>query len=362
MSIINTLEATPAQAALSAAHRMQGAAVRNLRFRTARQIAEDTPEEVAWIARPWIATGSLTEIIGKAKVAGKTTWLMAMIRQILDGMPFMDEPTSSTPVVFLTEERGGTIKEALRRAGLLERDDLFVLQWQDTRAVAWDDVVNTAVAKCLGVGARLLVVDTLPQFAGLLGDKENNAGDVLSAIQPLQFAAANNIAVVVVRHERKGDGAPGETGRGSSAFTGAADIVLTIRKSDKSHGTVREIHGLSRFDETPSYLAIDLTEAGYVALGNEKAFALAEARRALLKIVPELADEARSLDDLRKATALKRTTVQEALSNPQFTRIGKGVKGDPLLYYLSTGNSSAAITSPSAAEGIEATDSGPVAP
>src|SRR5204862_4942148 len=54
-------------------------------FRTAREIAADTPEQTEWIARPWLAKGSLTELDGKIKQAGKTTWTLSMVRKILDG-------------------------------------------------------------------------------------------------------------------------------------------------------------------------------------------------------------------------------------------------------------------------------------
>jgi hypothetical protein len=40
------------------------------------------------------------------------------------------------------------------------------------------------------VGAGVLIVDTVSQFAGLRGDAENNSGDALAAVEPLQAAAA----------------------------------------------------------------------------------------------------------------------------------------------------------------------------
>ena len=82
-----------------------------------------------------------------------------------------------------------------------------MLFWSDTMGIPWPAVAEAAIEKCKRTGAGLLVVDTLGQFAGLLGDKENNAGDALEALRPLQRAANVGIAVVIVRHERKGGGA-----------------------------------------------------------------------------------------------------------------------------------------------------------
>ena len=83
----------------------------------------------------------------------------------------------------------------------------------------------------------------LPQFAGLKGDGENSATAVLVAMQPLQEAAARyNLAVVMVRHERKSGGEVGDAGRGSTAFAGAADIVVSIRRAEgNSRPTIREL-------------------------------------------------------------------------------------------------------------------------
>jgi hypothetical protein len=109
-------------------------------------------------------------------------------------------------------------------------------------------VVRAAIARCKEVGAETLLVDTLRQFAGLRGDAENNSGDALRAIEPLQRAAAEGLAVIVDRHERKGGGEVGESGRGSSAFAGAVDILLSLRRPEgRARATMRVLHALSRF-------------------------------------------------------------------------------------------------------------------
>ena len=79
-------------------------------------------------------------------------------------------------------------------------------------------------------GPGVLVVDTVGQFSGMTGDEENCSAAALEVLAPLQEVAAQGHAVIVVRHERKGGGVVGEAGRGSSAFTGAADIVVSIRR------------------------------------------------------------------------------------------------------------------------------------
>ena len=75
---------------------------------------------------------------------------------------------------------------------------------------------------------------------------------------PLQIAAADGLAIVVTRHERKAGGDVGDSGRGSTAFGGAVDIILAIRRIDGT-SNARRVYGLSRFDETPDVFTMEST-------------------------------------------------------------------------------------------------------
>ena len=312
---------------------------RTLPFRTARAVGEEVPEQVDWFVPGYIAAGAVTELVGKIKAAGKTTWLTHAVRAIVTGTSFLDRPTLQTGVVYLTEQSPTSFRVALSRAGLLERDDVVVLFWRDTTGVAWPDVVADAVAECQRRGFGLLAVDTLPRFAGLRGDAENNAGDADAAMAPLQLAAADGLAVVVVRHERKAGGEVGDSGRGSSAFGGAVDIVLALKRGEgATRPTVRVLHALSRFDETPGELVVELQEHGYVALGDHAAVALADARGRLLADLPRSADAAISMAELvARLTGLSPSTIERArdvlMAQGDVLRRGGGRKGDPYRYW-----------------------------
>ena len=310
-----------------------------LPFRSASQIQAETPPKVDFIARPWLAAGVTTELDGKVKAAGKTTWLLAMCRAILDGEHFMGEPTRKTPIVYLTEENQITFRVALERAGLLGREDFIVLYWSDTLGTGWEAVVREAVSESKRRGARLLVVDTLAQFAGLEGDDENNAGDALRAIQPLKLAAAKGLGVVFTRHERKGGGEVGDSGRGSTAFGGAVDTILSIgRPGGNSRPTLRVIKSLSRLTEVPGQLVIERTDAGYVAHGTTQAVAAKEAEGAILAAAPDSEGDAFTPEALYKAARTSKSTGQRVVKSlyrkGKLARSGKGKKGDPYRYYL----------------------------
>ncbi len=203
----------------------------SLPFRTAADIATLAPERPEWIVPGLVSPGVVIEFDGKAKSSGKTTLIGGIVSAIVRSRPFLGHPTSASPVLWLTEERPPTFRETLRRAHLDDRTDVQVLHWHDAKHLPWPDVMAKATTYAISIGARVIVVDTIGQWAGLRGDDENNNGSQLTAAEPLQDAAAKGLAVIVARHERKGGGEVGETGRGGSAFSGAVDVVVSIRRA-----------------------------------------------------------------------------------------------------------------------------------
>jgi hypothetical protein len=164
---------------------------------------------------------------------------------------------------------------------------------------------------------------------------------------PLQdAAAADELAVLINRHERKSGGEVGDSGRGSSAFAGAVDIVLSLRRGEgNTSPTVRVIRALSRFDETPAELVIDYVDGGYRALGSEQDVKAQEAREKILAALPTAEGEAIPFKDLLEAVKVPRTTAQPAidgfLGDGTVQRTGAGKWGDPYRYWRPAGKLSA---------------------
>ena len=313
-------------------------AERKIQFRTAADIARQTPDEVAWIAFPWIAKGSITEVAGKIKAAGKSTWITHMARAILDGADFMGQPTTKSAVIYLTEQPPASFRVALERADLLSREDFVALFWHEAVGTPWPEVVNEARKECQRRGAKLLIVDTIGQFANLRGDGENDAAAALQVMKPLQEVAASGLGVIVVRHERKSGGDVGDSGRGSTAFGVAVDVVLSIRRpKGNTRQTLREIQSLSRFSETPNELVIELTDDGYSALGEMHTVQTKEAEEPILAATPSSEEDAIRLKDIIEASGVKRATAQRAIKNllaeAKIVKLGSGKRGDPYRFW-----------------------------
>ncbi|HEV2490692.1 MAG TPA: DnaB-like helicase N-terminal domain-containing protein [Candidatus Acidoferrales bacterium] len=305
----------------------------------AQEATETTEGGAEWIARPIAALGAITEICGKVKQAGKTTFVTHLAAAVLDAKPFLGQPTRKSPVVYLTEQPPATFRLAMRRAGLLGREDFHIVYWNRAAGMAWEVLAQRAIKLCQRVGAKLLVVDTLAQFAGITGDSENNSGDALRAMQPLQRGAAAGLGIIVVRHERKSGGAVGDSGRGSSAYAGAVDIVISVRLAEGGGDrNFRLIQAVSRFDEAPDNWVIEYDSAsGYRLRGTAADLSRERARQVLLDAAPRSEAEAMPAAGLCEAAGISRAKFYRLLG-PLLTeglihRTGTGQPGDQYLYW-----------------------------
>lgn len=178
----------------------------------------------------------------------------------------------------------------------------------------------------------------MPQFAGISGESENSAGAALTALAPIQAIAALDIGVICVRHDRKASGDVGDSARGSSAWGGVCDTIISIRRGDAaSKPTMRVLHTLSRFDGPPDKLVIDLQDGEYVALGTETRVVEQETRQALWAAMPESEEHAKTRDELIEAAEVKPTVAKTVIKTwyeaEHLGRVGAGKSGDPQRFW-----------------------------
>jgi hypothetical protein len=253
----------------------------------------------------------VVELDAKAK-AGKSTLLGHLVRAVVEGRPFLDRETARTPVVWLTEEGDRTFRSVIARVGLAERDDVHVLTRRSLGQVAWVDFVAAAWDKAEAAGARLVIVDTLPKFAGFKADEENDGATAMEVMRRLQqLTYATGACVLTTRHDRKEGGEIGDSARGSSAFAGDVDVILRLTRVGGKTQNRRKLEAIGRFDETPEELTIELAEGRYRVVGesDKRDAALTailqildqEARVAVRDYIDELTNEGHSRDAVYKA-------------------------------------------------------------
>jgi hypothetical protein len=297
-------------------------------FIAAPDLAASESVETAWILADYIAAAATTQLTGQPK-AGKSLLAMCLANAVASGHEFMGRQTKQGIVVYLSEQTAATFKTSARATGLLANANVIVLLRSRVWKHDWPTIITEAIAYCCAVGAVLLIIDTVGRWASLAGDSENDSGSALAVMQPLEEAAAAGLAVLAIRHERKSPGSDVvDAGRGSSAFAGAFDQLLSLKKVGcHGHDNRRRLLAEGRFDETPHELVIDYAHGVYVDRGSGLDVESNEVSAAVLALLPDNAGEAWTLDELLAACNEERETTKPTLVRVLGNEKGHGLVG-----------------------------------
>ena len=311
-----------------------------MRFMSAAEIKASTPVRPPYVAEPYVIAGAITLWGGKPKVGKSTVSFGLAAALVTPGAQFLGMDITHGPVVYLSEESTATLVHKLPQS-----DDLLVL----TRDNAWPKpdwptLISAAVVEAQRIGAIALFVDTLPFWAGLAADRENNAGAALLTMDALDQAAATGLAVVVPMHTRKGGGEDGEGLRGSGAWAGSGDVIVEMdRVPDMPRQRV--LLALSRYPQTPGTMVVELgadDQWRMVSQDDDRSDPKTIAARNRTQ-----ADRDALLDALSGGSSLTRGELEEAIGAPdrqwhklldellkekKISRSGSGVRGNPYRY------------------------------
>ena len=200
-----------------------------------------------WLVEGMIVGPQSLGFITGAPGSGKSFICLGMAMAIALKQPtWMDRtlhvPDGAAPVIYLSSEGVSDIKNRIRAieiASSLEADDApFYLGHSQINLNAEGDIlklqrtVQTVVDRH-AITPTLIVVDTLAR--AMSGD-ENSQEDANVTVRALDLLRQNfNCAVLCVHHSSKA----GESMRGSSVFSGAADFIFEVRKEPgESDGTL----------------------------------------------------------------------------------------------------------------------------
>jgi hypothetical protein len=226
-------------------------------FLTPEELASgDGAGEVDWLWEGFLAPGHITLLAGKPRASGKSTLTFGLIRALLSGEAFLGFTTRQVKgVVLLSEETPLTLLDKIDLFGLTQCRQLLIAPRHSTARLTWEQAIAAAVAQAKKAGAEVLVVDSFPHFAKLPKDGAKDASLINEAFRPLQAAAAEGLAVLLIHHERKGGGEAGEGVRDSGAIVAGSDIILELGRLEGP--TARKLELLSRFRSTPSDFVFD---------------------------------------------------------------------------------------------------------
>lgn len=216
-----------------------------LQFLDAKAAFSEMPAQIPWIIEPWLATGTISQFVSDVKL-GKTTFAKALAYAVMRGKLFLGKLATKSPAVYLTEEPTTSYLRGLRDVGIAPDDPLHTLYYTRTWGHDWSEIIAETLARVREVGAKLLIIDTLSQFAGFKDEDENKQGALTAAYKPLQMATGEGLSIIVLQHARKSGGSPSTAARGSSAGSGIVDQIFVI-KSVAGDDRMRRIVIAGRF-------------------------------------------------------------------------------------------------------------------
>jgi hypothetical protein len=290
-----------------------------------------------------------TTLLSSLWKVGKTTLIAHLLKALDSGGLFCGRTVRPTRVLYVTEEPESIWARRRDKIGIGDHVHFQVRPFQ-TRAtqLGWLALI-THLRKFVEAGDfGLVMIDPLTTLWPV--EKENEAGEVASALMPLQ-TLTEKAGVVLSHHFRKSDGAEATGARGSGALPGYVDTILELRRyapTDRKDNR-RIISGYGRFEETPDELVIELTDSGYISHGDKQAVKRRSLTEVIRSVLPSHApgwtweavkkaveDELADGETCPGKGALLEILNQGATMPPiHWTREGQGVKGDPYRYRMS---------------------------
>jgi hypothetical protein len=239
-----------------------------LSFELADDIAAAPDVESDYIVDQFLIKEAITTFSAKIK-GGKTTFTGAMLKAILNETDIIGMRTRKARVLYCTEEGPKTFAKFLHRTGLTNTAGWLTVLFlgKIPKGLPWKDTVDLILAHCIEQGIEVVIFDTLTRWAKIRAEQEGDAGAAATAMEPLETLRAQRLAVYAIFHDRKSGGDVTDSMRGSSAFGGAADILLGLTNPGTTgHPNRRELTSLGRFDDPGTWLIEWNAEAEEYAL------------------------------------------------------------------------------------------------
>jgi hypothetical protein len=297
-----------------------------------------------WLWHGYLAPGAVTLLTSQWKT-GKTTLASVLLAKMKTGGSLAGLPLAAGRAVVLSEEPAAQWVLRAHKLDLEEHVGWVCRPFRGRpRAEQWQALLDCVAEAAAARDVRLVVIDPLAAFFPA-GRSENDAGAMLEALAPLQALAGQGLSVLVQHHPNKKDDGGDPSGRGSGALLGGADILVQMRwyRGAGEDDRRRRLVALSRFDETPRQLVIELNAEGtdYLAHGTfaDEAFArhwqvvIDLLRRAPRKLTRADVLEGWPDEDRPDAVTLYRW-LQRAVAAGQLRQDGRGTKGHPYRYWL----------------------------
>lgn len=214
-------------------------------------------------------------------------------------------------------------------------------RWSD-----WEAFARHIAEQVRKHGYGLVVIDTLSDFWPVAD--ENDAAQVTRAVNILRQIADAGATVLLVSHNRKAEGTNGLAVRGSNALAGFADVLIELRRESSDPRNKRRILRVNGRYPCPPETVVELTEDGYMAVGDR--VVVREAESALnyetaIRLLPQTPPGLTLAEILaiwpeetkkkgKPSESSLRAYLKRALGEGRVLCSGGGVRNDVRRYYL----------------------------
>ena len=186
------------------------------------------PVKTEWLWRGYLAPGSVTLLTSLWK-SGKSTLIAVLLAQMKAGGNLAGLALGAGRAVVISEEPASlwALRNRMLRFGPH-------LSWYcqpfsgQPRMEDWQLLLDQIGRMHEQQEIDLLVIDSLAKLAPLR--RENDAGEMLKALQPLERLAQAGMSVLILHHPRKGGYRPGQAARGSGALLAFVDIFIEMER------------------------------------------------------------------------------------------------------------------------------------
>lgn len=214
-----------------------------------------------WVWDGYLAPRQITLLTAMWKT-GKTTFIAGLLAKLKSGGDYCGQKVRPGRALVISEENESYWLDRARKLELTPQVRFICQPFKERPTVAeWNALLEHIVAMHQLESLHLVVIDTLTSFTPYRA--ENQPGNMIDFLTSLRRLTDLGISVLLKHHPRKNEGAVGSNARGTGALTAAIDIILEMfRIGQFGDGDRRRLlFGLSRHQETPIRMAVELDDA-----------------------------------------------------------------------------------------------------
>lgn len=288
--------------------------------------------ELPWDLEPLTAEGRLTLVAGPPKLAGKSTFARHYAAAKVEAREFLGRTPQQGTVLWVGPDE---FSEDTARAFIEIADEKAPIHiWSRSPDI---EMIAEQVTT---IGARLVVLDTLPRIARVSSENDNSLWTAWSE-RALPLIRDSGAVWLAIHHHRKAGGKGGQSIRGGSAIFGFVDVAVSLLPGPYDPRSRRLIIEGSRLGPAEARL-ITLTPDGYVDSGDTPLSVQDEGPSTRQQMVLDHLDDRTltvaaifqelSTRGFDHSELTLRDDLDELVHLGFLETVGRGVRGDPKRY------------------------------